>query len=86
MKGLIFLKFRSYEGLIFISQKSVGTLNRVRTAQGKWGGGENPCQDNHGKFENFAKTQGILHPQVECSLMKDIAIFAAKFSFFFLRN
>ena len=45
-----------------------------------------PCQGKHREFGNFAKTQGIWFAQVVNSLIlkvKDIAIFAAKFSSFF---
>ena len=44
---------------------------------------KNPCQGKHREYGNFAKTQGILFPQVVNSLIlkvKDIAIFAAKIS------
>ena len=44
------------------------------------------CQGKHREFGNFAKTQGIWFAQVVNSLIlkvKDIGIFAAKFSSFF---
>ena len=45
-----------------------------------------PVRGKHKEFGNFVKTLGILFPQVVNSLMlkiKDIAIFAAKFPYFF---
>ena len=47
---------------------------------------KNPCQGKHREFGNFVKTQGILLAQVVNTLIlkvKDIAIVAAKKSFFF---
>ena len=44
-----------------------------------------PCQGKHREFGNVIKAQGILFAQVLNSLIlkvKDIAIFAAKISFF----
>ena len=65
-------------------------VGRVPTAQGKtgkvcvWGGGD-PVWENM-EFGNFAKTQGISYSQVVNFLIlkiKDIAICAGTFSFFF---
>ena len=46
---------------------------------------KNPCQGKHRELGNFAKTQEILFAQVVnflTLLVKDIVIFAQKFTFF----
>ena len=48
----------------------------------------NPCQGKHREFGHFAKTQGIwFAPDVDSLILeaKDISIFAAKISNFFLK-
>ena len=49
---------------------------------------KNPCQGKHSEFGNCVKTHGIWFTQVVNSLIlkvKDISIFYAKISNFFLR-
>ena len=56
-----------------------------RHRENRENGKQNPSQEKHREFGNFAKTQGIWFAQVVNSKIlkvKDISIFAAKISIF----